>query len=526
MAQSSVTGGKMNNPYADSGSIISTDRYIVRTETERTVESRLIGNDAYGSVGVVGMQRMGKSSLAHNVLISKKDELLKNHVMVISMSMYDYRTPQAFFTSMVEKTFDILEDSGEVSSKIERRFNRAMEASVIETGGERIRAFFEAVVSDLKYRVICVVDEFDYVKKLFEAYPEGFFVLRELAYQPQNKIGFLFLSRRLMAELEEGFGYDVSNFSGIMFDCYLTPYNEKEQEQYFKILKSAGVPVTDKVIEDYKEITGNMPYWMDMLSMHYVDSYAAGDEKDLYKIFDENEDTFYKEFGRMFELLKEQDLLNALYQVILGPIGDDATPQNIKRLENYGIIQETDGGYETISRYFRRYLVMKEQTVEFYPLWNRTEKLLRTVGAKMLKKEYGENWEEKIKNKHVKPDDSPRGHGSHMTVGDHILSAVNRVEDMKRKTAIYDVDPAAINLLNGTTTGGLAEIILAEYDLCFKDVFNMKRGEFQKIINSITSARNPYDHNNDDIIRNEVKEKTIANCRTLCRLIEAKLDLK
>nr|MCR5156386.1 hypothetical protein [Butyrivibrio sp.] len=348
----------MNNPYADSGSIISSDRYIIRSETERIVESRLIGNDSYGSVGVVGMQRMGKSSLANHVLTCKKKELLQKHIMVIYMSMYDYRTPQAFFTSMVEKAFDILEDNGETSSKIERRFNRAMDASVIETGGERVRSFFEVVVSDIGYRVICIVDEFDYVKKLFEEYPEGFFVLRELAYQPHNKIGFLFLSRRLMAELEGGFGYDVSNFSGIMFDCYLTPYNEKEQEQYFEILKSTGVPVTDKVIKDYGEITGNMPYWMDLLSMHYVDSYAAGEGKELYQIFDENEETFYKEFGRMFELLKEQNLLNALYQLILGPVGDEATPQNIKRLENYGIIQKTDKGYETISRYFRRYLVM------------------------------------------------------------------------------------------------------------------------------------------------------------------------
>ncbi|WP_024865946.1 ATP-binding protein [Butyrivibrio sp. FCS014] len=516
----------MNNPYADSGSIVSSDRYIIRSETERTVESRLIGNDSYGSVGVVGMQRMGKSSLANHLLISKKKELLQKHVMVINMSMYDYRTPQAFFTGMVEKTFDILEDNDVISNKIERRFNRAMDASVTETGGERIRSFFEVVVSDLGYRVICIIDEFDYVKKLFEEYPEGFFVLRELAYQPGNKIGFLFLSRRLMAELEAGFGYDVSNFSGIMFDCYLGPYNEKEQEQYFEILKSTGVPVTDEIIEDYREITGNMPYWMDLLSMHYVESFAAGEGKNLYKIFDENEETFYKEFGRMFELLKEQNLLNALYQVILGPVGDEATPQNIRRLENYGIILKSGKGYETISRYFRRYLVMKEQTVEFYPLWNRTEKLLRAVGAQKLKEEYGESWEDAIKAKYVTPEDSPRGHSTHMTVGDHILAAQIRIEDMKKKTAIYDVDPAGINLLNGTTTGGLAEILLAEYDRCYKKVFNMKRGEFQMIINSITSARNPYDHNNDNMIRDDVKEKTIENCRTLCRLIEANLNLK
>ena len=517
----------MENGYADYGNVIYGSRYIHRENAENSVRSRLLENSSFGSMGLVGMQRMGKSSLAYNLFESNKEDLLQQHIMVLKLVMYNYKTPQAFFEALASQAYDVLEDLDEVSAKLDRRYNRIREISVEESGGERIRSFFKIIVSELKYRVICIIDEFDYSKKLFSNYPEGFFVLRELAYQPENKIGFLFMSRHLMAELEAGVGYDVSNFSNILSNSYLTVYSEKEMEEYFAKLSDFGVDVTDDLKEQYLEITGKIPYWMDILSFNYINSLEAGENKDLYQIFDDNQELFYGEYQRFFNLLEDQNLLNTLYQVILGPEGDDATPKQINRLKNYGLIEETpEGGYSTICKYFRQYMVMKEHTVDFYPLWNRTEKLLRLVGAEGLRRKYGNNWEEEIEKAYVKDDDMPKGHGRYMTIGDYILAAKKQVADMKKKESVYEIDPTQITLLNGTTTGGLATILCEEYEDCFKEVFGMNKKEFKPLIDSITSARNPYDHNNDHLIREDVKRKTNDNCSMLIKKMEAFLDLK
>ncbi|MCR4791795.1 MAG: hypothetical protein K5871_03530 [Lachnospiraceae bacterium] len=516
----------MENIYADYGNIINTSRYINREEAEAQVRARLLDNDAFGSMGLVGTQRIGKSSLAENVFKKNRKELLKDKVMVLDLVMYNYNTPDSFFRAIADQAFEILEDLDEVTSKLERRYNRIADSSVEETGGERIRSFFKQVVSEMGYRVICIIDEFDYSKKLFKDYPEGFFVLRELAYQPENKIGFLFLSRHLMAELEAGVGFDVSNFSNILLNAYLSEYTDGELDKYFANLASAGVEVTDEIRNQYLDITGRIPFWMDILSFHYINSLENGDDESLYEIFEDHQEVFYGEFQKFFALLEDQDLLKALYQVVLGPMGDDATPRQITRLKNYGLIDgDEETGFRTISKYFRRFMVMKEQTVDFYPLWNRTEKLLRMTGAAGLKKKYGDDWEADLENVHVKPDDSANGHGNYKTIGDHILGAKRQIDDMKRKTAVYEIDASEINLLNGTTTGGLASILKAEYNDCFRDVFRMPLGEFSPLIDKLTAARNPYDHNNDNLIRDDVKQETNENCSKLVKLMEAYLDL-
>ncbi len=521
----------MDNIYADYGSIINNDRYINRVSAEEQVRSRLLSNQSYGSLGLVGLQRMGKSSLAYNLIESKRAELLKQKVMVIKLVMYNYKTVSSFFYALADAAMEILEDCDEVSAKLERRYNRTLDTPIEENGGERLRSFFKTIVSEMGYRVICIIDEFAYSRKLFQDYPEGFFVLRELAYQPENKIGFLFLSRHLMAELESGVGYDVSNFSNILVNSYITLYSEAEFNRYFEIMAESGVDIDEDIKNHYLDITGRVPYWMDILSFHYVNEIQSGNQKNLYDIFDDNYEIFYGEFQRYLDLLKDQDLLNCLYQVVLGPLGDDATPKQISRLKNYGIIEGTEeSGYTTVSKYFRQYMIMKEQTIEFYPLWNRTEKLLRKVAETGLTAKYGIDWENAIHEAYVTDINTPRGHKKNdrviMDIGDYILSAESTIEQMRKKEAVYEIASADINMLNGTTTGGLGEILCREYEDCFEKVFKMPLKEFRPLIQNITAARNPYDHNNDHLIREDVKVNTTENCTKLIKLMEAYLGLK
>ena len=58
------------NPYADFGTIITEDRFVGRKRELRTVASRIFGERGFGSIAVVGLPRIGKTSLVSEAIMT------------------------------------------------------------------------------------------------------------------------------------------------------------------------------------------------------------------------------------------------------------------------------------------------------------------------------------------------------------------------------------------------------------------------------------------------------------------------
>lgn len=503
------------NIYRDKGGIVSKKRYIHR-DIEEIVIGNLLDEDYYGSQSVVGMQRIGKSSLAELCLNDRADELFENcKTIVFEITMSRFQDAEDFFVMLAKKTNIFLKRKGINDDVLDSLYEMVLTDRIKSNGGEELLEFFNWVVSQMGYKVICIVDEFDKSKDLFGEYPEGFQVLRDLTYQPDNRIAFLFLSRRMVEELEHFAGYDVSNFANVLTTNFLKVYSDKELEDYFDILKTTGVDVSENVRKDYLELTGGYPYWMDILSSYYVDENG----KDIRDVYEEHELEFYKLFDGLFDLLEDQGLLNTLYQVILGPMGEDATRDKILALCNYGIISEESNGYNPLSRKFKEYMIMKERTIDFYPLWNRTEKMLRKTICVCLAKEYGDNWAETVYEKYTQSAyEQPRR--GNKPVAALFRDGQNLIERMMRNHTMFDITEDEGNFVYGGTTSLLAEVIIQEYDICFKNVFLIPLEEFRDKIYSIISVRNPYDHNNDQLIKVSSKQEGANKIKEILRLME------
>ena len=115
---------------------------------------------------------------------------------------------------------------------------------------------------------------------------------------------------------------------------------------------------------------------------HYIE--AKDSEKNFELICNETNSVLYSEYERFMILLDEQHLLNKLYQIVIGP-ADDYTISDRRTLCDYGIISIVDGEAVVNSQKFYEYLRMKESTVNFHPLWNKTERRLRNLLKKKLK---------------------------------------------------------------------------------------------------------------------------------------------
>ena len=78
------------NPFANYGRIVHGNRFIGRKTILNNIENRIIHPDSPGNLAIIGMHRIGKSSLAHKAIIEQKENLTKKGVLPIWMGVASY----------------------------------------------------------------------------------------------------------------------------------------------------------------------------------------------------------------------------------------------------------------------------------------------------------------------------------------------------------------------------------------------------------------------------------------------------
>ncbi|MBQ3335309.1 MAG: AAA-like domain-containing protein [Eubacteriaceae bacterium] len=443
-----------------------------------------------------------------NTIVKKAEDYYERGIIIINCSMNSFANPESFFKGIVDTVYEVLEDYDDIDVKIERRYNKVVEATLEEGCVKNIQSFFKLLLKSGK-RVICVIDEFDHSRKLFSNFSEGFNILRELAYQPETDVTFIFISRRMIAELESSAG--ISTLANILGKpIYVKGYNDEELEDYYLRNEIYGISISEADKEQVLNITGSQPYWLDILMYHYVQS--AGENKDFESLFNENCGVFYNEYERLLTLLDEQHLLEKLYQIVIGP-AYDYTKADVQKLYDYGIIGIENGQATLQSKKLLEYMEMKEGVFDFYPLWNRTERRMRNLLKYKLKEKYGDTWEEQIKELYIKPE------CHHMSLGGYLSTALDLQNKVSNQKDLY-IQTASYSIIEALTTAGLFAFYVKEYKL-FQTALGMDKNEFSKITAHLTKARNPYQHNNDDLIDPAFKSLT----KGYCELLNKKIDL-
>lgn len=490
----------MKNIYSNYGNIIDTDRYIKR-EIEKEVENRIIDKDNYGSLSIVGLQRIGKSSIVYNMFLKNKEKYIEQKTIITFCKMSLYNNSEVFFKDIIQKTFEELEDRNFVNEIIERRYKRSVDSNLKTEGASSFLGFFKAIkANDIK--VILIIDEFDHAKKIFLDFAEAFQVLRDLSYQPETKVAIILISRRLIEEIEID-THGISTFSGILSQLYLKPYSKKELEEYFSVFfKTNEIEYNGKIIEEFENISGNMPLLLDVLSYNYIN---LKHEKSIQEIYKLNISEILDNLNKTINLLDEQNLLKKLMQFVFGPIYD-ATKEDFYKLENYGILSNHNGEIIIFSNTFLELLNYKQDSVDFYPLWNKTEKRLRDICKDVFEKKY-ENWEKSIviKYKEISNGNDKKLNSYRFTIFGYINQAYEIINKMKKFDSYIKNTKATF--IDGLTTGGLFELIYEEWDL-FQDVFKENRESWSEKTKHITNARNPYQHNNDHLLTERFKNTT------------------
>ncbi|MBO7127080.1 AAA-like domain-containing protein [bacterium] len=530
------------NRFACIGSEMTGDLYYIhRPELERILLERTVKYAKGGSINVVGLHRMGKSSLVHNTLVTKAEDFYKQNIIIARISADSKGNVNIFFKDMAKAVYKIMKKYGDIDDDLNDSYEAVKKLNVIEDGTSELESFFE-IIKESGKRVVLIIDEFDNVSKLFENYESGFGVLRTLASQEETRVAFVYVSRRTAEQIESKI-QGVSEFHNNLEVMYVKSFSDEELKEYFKINECSGVKLSDEEKKKLIEITGGQPYWSDILLAEYKKAKDKGITTDLEKIFQENRRRIYEEYGNMIRVLNEgkNPLGNKLYQLVFGPAEPDCTDLDADALYDYGIIVNKKN-MQLISDKFKEYMELKEKEFNFYPIWHKTETGLREILKNKLEKQYRKEWEniildqyclkpkyimEKLniyffKNQKPEPyidkDNQKKYYIKNYFLSDNLYKASDQKRKMLRENEFKE--DAVITLLEAIFTRGLFLLCEFEYkELNFEKIFGNKDKFVEKALH-LSEARNSYSHATDMLLKDGFKRKTKEYCEALCESID------
>ena len=475
---------EIENPFADYGKIVRGERFIGRKEITSVIESRIIRPKAPGNLAIIGVHRIGKSSLAYKTIIEQKNELIGKGILPIWIGLSSYDQSLDFFYSLVDECVNEMEELNWLTEKIQRSATRALEANAT---WDRIKRFFKEI-QNAGYGTLFILDEFDQARLLFKG-ETAFQRLRELADYPDYRLSLVLTSRRSIGDIERLAG-STSPFHNIFQVQRLAMFNDEDLEVYFSQFLSIGISMSDDNRERVLFYCGAHPYLLEMLGCEIVESYRQTQEIDVDKAAATISQSIFEHYDDMIRLLQEEGTLDKLIQILFGPV-IDVKQVDVTELQNYGLIKQTERGtYVAYSEHFHDYLKLYERSTDFtadlWSIWRDTEKALREVITITMSNVHGGDWIETLR----------KGRPNLENIFDECRKAQQKEENSFG-------DRASQNLIDFTYPADLFTIICAKglWEPYFSRIFGHTPNYWEHCKQLLAKCRNPLAHNRDEILQ-------------------------
>lgn len=398
-----------NSLFERTGQIIYGDRFIGRNYEINEIRKFVVDNRA--NIAIVGMPRIGKSSLAWQALMSCKETLVRDHKLIpVYIDVSTINSKRLFFSRMVSKVIRELSKINQENQDKEWISNlehlndmaRCVENDDLVSINNDFYDFFEDFYQLTSYQIVYILDEFDKAQNIFDA--SDFLLLRETAYIPETNLSYVTISRKSIKEIETKDKQNLSNFHGT-FNKYihLNVFSSEDMVSYWKRLESQ-LTFTNIEKENIIYIAGYHPLFLDLCCLQTVSTPNApiiGSANLREKLYDE--------FDQIIDMLDEKVLLATTKQVVIGP-PQSIDKRKVDKLLDFGFLNVVKAGkkasllsitcsdpdedsYILFSDYFTQLFYFKFfLDIDYWPQWNKTENKLREIVEIFLEERYGKNW--------------------------------------------------------------------------------------------------------------------------------------
>lgn len=502
----------LNNPFADFGGIVHGNRFIGRIDAINKIKERVLG-PTYGNLAIMGLPRVGKSSLVWHAIMDRKDELIKVKTVPIFFEAGSCINSNEFFKKMVILLYDELEFICE-DEKYKKFAEKIIGSLKNEYDKDLVQKYFK-LVKRFEFKTIFIFDEFDSVQSFFNK--ADFQLLRELSYNPDTHLCLVTCSRKTIDDIEVKDGA-ISNFAGTCSDLRLGMFSNADITEYWNYFSKYWT-----VNEDYKKaisyFTGNHPWLMDKINCQMFNLDITND---LFSKFDNVKLELMEVLDSVVATIEKEDLLDSAIQMVVGPLYNSDQKQ-IEKLLKYEFIKKVSleykedlfsgikvgpswdeycyicfSDYSTLD-FYRRYYA----NVPYVSLWSDTENLLRYSIKEFLRANFSENWENELTNSLTSNPPFP-------TFPIEKWKANLKSLKSNRDKMIQNFPTmSGGHLVDFTLTAQLFDIFIRPNWEWFKNhIFKGSREEWNTKFEFLTILRNPIAHNN--LIGNMEEEMRIA----------------
>ncbi len=506
---------KIINPFANKGRIITGKNFIGRFEGLKTVANTVTDLPMPNNLAIIGYPRIGKSSLAMQTIIQKKECLLEENKIAIWIDFSSFSSREAFFKYLVRYSFDNLKLSSNVDDEIKTIASEVLEKTKLwDDMKYDIEIYFETVRSK-GYHTIFVLDEFDEARNKFKNNTEAFRELRDLGYNAAKYgIAFVTTSRRSIRHIEIQ-STASSTLDSIFGKEYLTMYDEKELSEYYRIYEDIGIKLNDILKQRIEHYCGGHPYLLASLGFEIVEFFKDGQEIDIDVLFKKTQLQFSDYYEQLIALLREDNTFTNLLQILFGP-KINVKPTDIDELLIYGLIRKGETYFTAFSQHFQSYLKYKEREekieIETWQLISQAEKGLRQLILNVFKENFGENWEEKYLNKYESiPAKKKR------------LSEIFEMLKNAYQRDIEEYGNLALNLtlLDQTYMHQLFDyFILFSWNDLFKTIFKKDKKYWNEVKEYLEKVRNPMAHQKLQVLLESEVKKTEEYCKEIITIAD------
>jgi AcrR family transcriptional regulator len=491
----------MPNPFADCGTIMSGERFIGRQDELRLVDGRLFGEGGFGSLAVIGLPRIGKSSLLAEAVRKAEPKLGALRAVVVREDVGAFGSIDDLFHSLIENLAEKLRERGLATEAVESRAARALEASPITF--ERVREVFRRI-RQAGVRAVCILDEFDAGRYLFTGARQCFHWLRELCSNPEFKAAFVFASKRRLADVARLAGHESDYWANVLMSLTLRPFSPEDRTTFSERLEASGVVADTETSGEVSLVCGRHPYLLDAYAFHAWERVSRGDALGAAWFGESMRGVVREYFQQVTTILRDGSMLGNLVQVIAGPQWS-VGPDEVDALVDYGVLSVEEGPrLRGFSEGFEEYVRFVEHSVEIWPLWRNTERALREGLETLLIEAFGESWPSEFKKARPK-----------------LAKLIEECEDKMSKEHARFGPRAVSTMLAYTYPLDLFQIMGADWARLGEPLLGRDKQSWGVKFALLSKVRTPLAHNRDEAVAEFERIQAEGICREILQRYEA-----
>lgn len=390
------------------------------------------------------------------------------------------------------------------------------------------KQYFERILlrlSEIGWRLILCLDEFDEVRKLFEKSHASLGYIRKMV-SSSDPVTVIITSRRELWNLEECVRDSRSKLAGAFKKIYLKAFNEEwDMSIYWSVMSDFDFFPDEAFQKRLIELTGKQPRLLCKFGQQIGKRIQAGEEvtlETLEEIYQEKFSDIYTLYDNWLERIKkdgyQEKIREILFDLPITIYSDDLYfLENIGYIEKVDVGQESENefplGYYVISYDFTKYFLEKTKELHL-PEWTAitgAEKVLR----KMLIKVYPEQKE--IQYSTLKDFDKLSGelfvkHPKLSFLDTKFESYKTRI---KNNFNYYQHETSLVDTLDLWAD---VKIICDNWDN-FKEYFhNGALNDWKDKLNLLSRVRMPLAHSNEDFLTEAERQKVIEYSKSIIKL--------